>query len=463
MESIDRRLLYQQFQEAFPIEYLKEMPLDKYTNLNRADSFCYWLESETYKLGSIWGGSSYKFGIYKYNKRPNEADSRIQSDDNYAWYAKYNKGTAEEAYLLVRDAVVSIAEYARNGDLESIDEINTLGDTFKWKIAFLYSNESLIPIYNKDMLNIVSEELGMNDPKGKSIPFIQRFLMQKKGDTDLYVFYDSILSIWEAHKAPNTFKAVKEKVIEKLNADSRFRAYPGGKVYLWIGTADGHINNSDCHYELCADGNPKASHERGKVFVELHCEGKDVNQYKCLAEIDGVHSFPWKKFAIRANDEGWVISDYTTEELADILIDELYRLDDLVGEKVRSISDTEPSEKRYWLYAPGENASKWQECQDKGIICIGWDDLGDVSQYETIDEIQSKLQEVNQNPEGSFKNDRLALWDFCRVMKPGDIVYAKQGMSKIIGRGIVTGEYVFDDSRANYKSYRQVEWTHIGC
>ena len=417
MEGIDRRLLYKQFQGEFPIEYLKKMPLDRYTNLNRSDSFCYWLESETYKLGSIWGGSSYKFGIYKYKNRPNEEDPRIQSDDNYAWYAKYNKATAKEAYHLVRDAVVSIAEYARNGDLESIDKIDTLGDTFKWKIAFLYSNESLIPIYKKDMLNIVSEELGMENPKSESISSIQRFLMQKKGDTDLYEFYDKLLSISNAHNAPNTFKAVKEMVVEKLKTDSRLKADQSGEFYLWIGTADGRINTSDCHYELCADGYKKAGHEKGKVYVELHCESGNASQYKGVAEIDSVHSFPWKPYGIRINDEGWVISDYTTEELTDILIDELYKLDDLVGEKVRSISNTESTEKRYWLYAPGENASKWQDCQEKGIICIGWDDLGDLSQYDTIEDIQSKLQEIYQKPEGSFVNDRLALWEFCHVMK----------------------------------------------
>lgn len=64
----ERRELYKQFQEAFPIEYLKEMPLEKYTNLKNVDgeeSFCYGVETKTRDLGSIKGGTSYKFGIYK--------------------------------------------------------------------------------------------------------------------------------------------------------------------------------------------------------------------------------------------------------------------------------------------------------------------------------------------------------------------------------------------------------------
>ena len=31
MEAIDRRTLYEEFLKTFPIDYLKEMPLEKYT------------------------------------------------------------------------------------------------------------------------------------------------------------------------------------------------------------------------------------------------------------------------------------------------------------------------------------------------------------------------------------------------------------------------------------------------
>ena len=317
METIDRRLLYQQFQEAFPIESLKEMPLEKYTNLNKDNSFCYWLESKTYHLGSIWGGSSFKFGIYRYQKRPSESVSLIQSDDAYAWYSKYNKDTAQEAFALVRDAVVSIAEHARKGELEAIDKINTFGDVLKWKIAFLYSNESLIPVYKRDMLDIVSEELGMNDPKSKSIPYIQRFLMLKKGSTDIYEFYEELLKILDSKNKQNTFSSLKETLKEKLKSDEEFKVGKSGSTFLWVGTADGKLNTADCHYEVCCDKNKKASHSKDKVFVELHCESKNSQQYQSLASIDGVHEFPWSNFGVRANEEGWRMTDYTPEDLAE--------------------------------------------------------------------------------------------------------------------------------------------------
>ena len=134
------------------METLKDMPLEKYTNLNKDDSFCYWLESRTYELGSFWGGSSYKFLIYRYNKRPAEGDPRVTSDDKYAWYSNLGKDTAEGAYQIVRNEIVKVATLANDGDFDAIDGLDRLGHSYKWKIAFLYSNENLIPICKRGML-----------------------------------------------------------------------------------------------------------------------------------------------------------------------------------------------------------------------------------------------------------------------------------------------------------------------
>lgn len=202
---MDRHTLYNMFQMEFPLDSLKELPIDKYTNLNKKDSFCYWLETKTAELGSIRGGSSYKFGIYKYNKLPNSSETMIQSDNEYAWYVKYGKKTAIEAYLLVRDAVVRIAEYARNGDFESIEGIDVLGNTVKWKIAFLYSECKLVPIYNKEMLEIVSEHLGLKEAGEKSISEIQNYLVSIKGDKDIFEYCDELLKYWESVKKVNAW------------------------------------------------------------------------------------------------------------------------------------------------------------------------------------------------------------------------------------------------------------------
>lgn len=56
----DRRQLYNDFLKAFPVESLKNMTLEQYTDLKKDNSFCYWIEAKTSELGSIWGGCSYK-------------------------------------------------------------------------------------------------------------------------------------------------------------------------------------------------------------------------------------------------------------------------------------------------------------------------------------------------------------------------------------------------------------------
>ena len=120
-----------------------------------------------------------------------------------------------------------------------------------------------------------------------------------------------------------------------------------------------------------------------------------------------------------------------------------------------------PNQPRYWIYAPGESAYKWDFCLEKDLICIGWEKLGDVSSIDSLEELRKVMQRV-YGEDNSFRNAALAVWKFSHVMKPGDIVYAKQGLTKIIGRGIVTGDYTHDDSLEEYNHVRSVQWTQKG-
>ena len=77
---------------------------------------------------------------------------------------------------------------------------------------------------------------------------------------------------------------------------------------------------------------------------------------------------------------------------------------------------------KVWLYAPGENASKWDVCLSQNIMCIGWDEMGNLLEYASKKEMAARLQEIYDKPEASFKNDSLALWEFAHEMQAGDIV-----------------------------------------
>lgn len=129
--------------------------------------------------------------------------------------------------------------------------------------------------------------------------------------------------------------------------------------------------------------------------------------------------------------------------------------------KGAAVADEDVETKRYWLYSPGNGASIWDECCQKGIMAIGWDAIGDLTQYCSKDEMKQAMKE-DIDPTLSYMNAAHATWQFVNEMKPGDIVFAKKGMHLIVGRGVVESGYLFDNSRQQYKNIRNVKWTHKG-
>ena len=141
MTSVEANKLYNEFQSKFPLERVKNLKLEEYTNLNREDSFCYWLETKTESLGSIWGGSAYKFGIFKISGETKPSNKAL-NDGVYAWYKKYGD-TRDEAYQSILSNIIKVAEAAQQKNFSLIDTID-LGISYKWKIAYLYSPFSFL-------------------------------------------------------------------------------------------------------------------------------------------------------------------------------------------------------------------------------------------------------------------------------------------------------------------------------
>ena len=112
---------------------------------------------------------------------------------------------------------------------------------------------------------------------------------------------------------------------------------------------------------------------------------------------------------------------------------------------------------QYWLYAPGENARKWEDFYNNGIMGLGWDEIGDLKQYDTRDEIKKAL--VNAyGGEGSKKNDVSANDDFHKKINIGDIIIAKKGRGELLGYGVVTSNYEYDKNRTDYQKVRKIDW-----
>lgn len=110
----------------------------------------------------------------------------------------------------------------------------------------------------------------------------------------------------------------------------------------------------------------------------------------------------------------------------------------------------------------GNGADKWEEFYQKGIMAIGWGEIGDLKQFSSKEAMKEQMKAVyGQNL--SYRNAAHATWQFANEMKPGDIVFVKKGRNQIIGRGVVESAYRFDASRTDtYNNIRDVKWTHHG-
>jgi 5-methylcytosine-specific restriction protein B len=135
--------------------------------------------------------------------------------------------------------------------------------------------------------------------------------------------------------------------------------------------------------------------------------------------------------------------------------------DDAVNKPEDPSDDPTNDRKKYWMYAPGSKAIKWNDFSKNGVMGIGWAEIGDPSQYKSRDAITDALQK-KYGDDASHKNDSLCIWQFVHDINPGDIVYAKKGTKKLVGKGTVTSDFFYDSSDIEYPNKRKVDWSNIG-
>jgi 5-methylcytosine-specific restriction protein B len=90
--------LWDEFLSVWPASRLATMTLDEYRQAGSKDSFTYRIESRLDELGSIWGGSSFKFGVFsRKNLEARESAENRSYSDTRGWYSSL-EATAEEAF-----------------------------------------------------------------------------------------------------------------------------------------------------------------------------------------------------------------------------------------------------------------------------------------------------------------------------------------------------------------------------
>lgn len=120
-----------------------------------------------------------------------------------------------------------------------------------------------------------------------------------------------------------------------------------------------------------------------------------------------------------------------------------------------------PTRQRVWLISPGEGASHFDVFHQAGVVGIGWAQLGDLSKYQTIDAVSTALRKKDPGRPKPVNVSR-ACWQFVNEMAPGDVVFAKKGNRRIVGWGIVAGDYEFRKEFMPLPNVRKVNWKGKG-
>ena len=261
--------LWDSFLNRWPLESLSQMTLDQYSNAGATDTFTYWLESQTEQLGSIWGGSAFKFGIFSRKDRsPKTDNARVRYSDEYGWSAKYGD-SPQVAFQNVRNIIIDIAQAARRGDLGAVDRAD-LGVVTKWKIAFLYQDRErpcVLPLYKEASLRIVG---GLG--KTESPAAMHSALMADLGERDLIEYGRDL---WTRAEEILAEQWSGQRVLEILNANEELAAIkaPTSKI-AGFRLEDGR--------ELGLDLSPKVPLiylEPGEWMSNVGGEGHRVTEY----------------------------------------------------------------------------------------------------------------------------------------------------------------------------------------
>lgn len=119
------------------------------------------------------------------------------------------------------------------------------------------------------------------------------------------------------------------------------------------------------------------------------------------------------------------------------------------------------SQTRYWAISPGEQARLWNMWEKEGIVTIGWNKIGNLSQYKTKEEILDAIEKAYE-PKRKPINNAKTCYDFAYTMKIGDKILAKKGNSIILGVGEIVGSCEYDENASEHTHSRAVKWVKTG-
>lgn len=113
--------------------------------------------------------------------------------------------------------------------------------------------------------------------------------------------------------------------------------------------------------------------------------------------------------------------------------------------------------------APGEEAKYWADCLAGGYVCVGWDEVGDLREFESKEAFRARFEQefgdryYNGNASVTTRKAN-EVWTLMEL-EPGDLIVANKGISKVLGVGeVVEPGYEWSVEREEYRHLVRVKW-----
>lgn len=431
MSDTDFDEIWSSFLDAWPPDRVRGMSLAEYTNLDRDDAFVYWLEKRTEKLGSIWGGTAFKWGVYHRDPKSDDPGAAgTATDGTYAWYTRYGK-TAEEAFRTIRDGLIDVIEAAQKGDLERIDAADPVWPIVKWKVAFLYQDRAhpkIFPVYRHDWL---MQHYRLVDPSAPA-------------KVSRAVVYPTLL---DRYRSIGGVFAIARHIWDKDAAPPPVRYWAAP---LHVVASPEEADALCARRDINPEDVPRLLDEMltdAGVRVGDHLALLVGDRVRAVADVESAEPsvYAWKQTAVDLQPDLPVVPAKVVE------------LDASGRESIWSaLTIPAPSGAvQYWKIAPGENAYLWPSWRDGGYVAIGWDKFGDVSKLDRA-AFEKRMKEL-QGQEGYGSEGPRQVWRF-RNIPVGSRIVVNQGTRKVLGVGTVVGPYEHHPEAGEYCHRLRVRW-----
>jgi len=348
----------------------------------------------------------------------------------------------------------AVSDKITDNDFQDVLQIRSTGKTKLTEALFYINPEKHLPI-NGPTKPYIQDVLGLN-PTFNTYSDYQTLLENIKSNSTL-PFYELSYEAWKWNEErkkvnywifqgnPKVFDietALRNEILTAWTVSAhKDKIKVGDKVILWItGSQSGcyalaKVTSKPHQKTASPDDHLWKGEDKKSLKADIKITHNMVDKPILSAIIKGIGELNNLKFGNQGTNFPASMEEY---------------------QAILDLSQNN-KEKQYWLYAPGENARNWEEYYEKGIMALGWDKLGDLTQYTSKAQIKKALVDAYSG-KGSKKNDVTANDEFLNKIKIGDVVIAKKGRKELLGYGIISSDYIFDKIRNEYQHVRKVDW-----